>query len=240
MTNKTVFKISSKDFNSHVGRELEQSIRVSEKDYSMFEFVLNNKVKRVNSITPWSENDGFFYCGVEFESNFILDGIKALSGVGSILGNCRLDVMMESEIKHGYYQYFNGKLECGFSICKDNAFYLKLVEDFRAIQDFEDSFRVSLVQKLENPEYDFNKDRETNEMKVYSFFGDETSDRERLCEAIKALGEISYRHIGVSPDSVDPEPTTIDLNCDEFLKEKKFKTEVNIPEECREECEMTS
>ncbi len=64
--------------------------------------------------------------------------------------------------------------------------------------------------------------------------------RERLCEAIKALGKISYRHIGVSPDSVDPEPTTIDLNCDEFLKEKKFKTEVNIPEECTEECEMTS
>ena len=240
MTNSTVFKISSEDFNSHVGRELEQSIRVCEEEYSMFEFVLTNKVKRVNSITSWSEKDGFFYCGVQFESNFILDGIKALSGVGSILGNCRLDVMMESEIKHGYYQYFNGNLECGFSICKDNAFYLKLVEDFRAIQDFEDSFRVSLVQKLDNPEYDFNKDSETNEMKVYSFFGDETSDRERLCEAIKALGKISYRHIGVSPDSVDPEPTTIDLNCDVFLKESTFNAEENVLDDCTEECEMTN
>ncbi len=40
---------------------------------------------------------------------------------------------------------------------------------------------------------------------------------------MRVLGKISYQHIGVSPDLVDPEPTTIVLNCDEFFKGRAQK-----------------
>ena len=232
MSNKTIFKISSEDFNSHAGRELQQSILIGNREQSVFEFVLSSKVKRVISITPWSEKDGFFYSSVEFESNFVLDGIKRLTQVGSIFENCRLDVMMESQGKHGYYQYLDGNLVCGFSIRKDNAFYLKLVEDFEITDGVKDSFRVSLVQKLETPEYDFQKDQDTDEVKVYSFFGDENFDRERLLQAIKILGENRYPHISVSPDSVDPFPSSIDLSMHDFLKKSIVNPGSHIPDHC--------
>ena len=98
--------------------------------------------------------------------------------------------------------------------------------------DFEIFIKKADVGDIIEYEYDYQKDQDTDEVKVYSFFGDENFDRERLLQAIKILGENRYPHISVSPDSVDPFPSSIDLSMHDFLKKSIVDPGSHIPDHC--------
>jgi hypothetical protein len=186
MESIVMFKISSDDFNMGVKGAVEQSIQSSHGECSMFEFTLVNTVNHVHSISSWVENNGFFFCSVQLDSIPDPDQIKTLTDVGSLLGNCRVDVMMETEITDSYYQFFNGNLDCFFNFCKERSLYFKLSDDFSHIKHMDKAFRVSLIQEMDSLEYEVRKGKgkKTYKLPVYTLSGEEKCDKERLEQAI--------------------------------------------------------
>ena len=138
-------KIDGNTFNTVLRDEMLQEVKYCDKKYNFFEYILISRVGRIEWYKNWYEIDGFYYCEVKFCSSMVLNKLKKLTLDHEIMRGCRVDILMTTCDKYGYYQVENGFTDVGFSIKNEKIYYEKLVSDVKRTSEFGSVFKLNLT-----------------------------------------------------------------------------------------------